>query len=277
MSHLVVLLSCEDQPGIVYQLTDTLLKLNANIIDADQHTTDETPHRFYIRVEFTLESFSDEDLYRHLMPLKEQLSATITWHDLAKPLRCALLVSKDDHCLHELLYQWKSQELAIDITGIISNHDLYQEIADWYKVPFHYVPSQPKAESESEILKLADQTDCLVLARYMQILSPNFLKSYHKPIINIHHSFLPSFIGAKPYHQAYKRGVKLIGATAHFATEDLDQGPILVQNTTPISHRHSVDDLIKKGKALEKQTLTEAVHLISEHRVISYRNKTIIF
>ena len=167
--------------------------------------------------------------------------------------------------------------LDINIQSIISNHDQYQSLADWYSIPFHYVPSDSKHLAETKIYDHTESTDILIMARYMQILSGDFLANYKRPVINIHHSFLPSFAGAKPYHQAFARGVKLIGATAHYATDDLDEGPIITQKVGMVSHRDSIDDLKAKGRQLEKQCLVEAIQAISEHRVIVHENKTIVF
>lgn len=277
MTHLTLLLSCLDRPGIVYSITHVLLDLGANIIDANQHIMDEQPKLFYIRVEFTVDSYDKHVITHALDALSLQLDATIQWFDMNKPLSCSLLVSKEDHCLEDILYQWKSAGLGIHVESIISNHDLYHEVARRYNIPFYFISSHDKQESERQILTLVKEADFLVLARYMQVVSPAFLSAYAKPIVNIHHSFLPSFSGAKPYHQAYERGVKLIGATAHFVTDELDAGPILVQNVAPITHRHSIEDLKLVGKSLEKQTLVEAIHYISKHRVMVHGNKTIIF
>ena len=192
-------------------------------------------------------------------------------------MKCSILVSKEDHCLQELLYQWRSNSLNLQIDSIISNHNEYQKISEWYGVPFHYISSISKHESEKQIQALTQSVDVLVMARYMQILSAHFLNHFNRPVVNIHHSFLPSFPGAKPYHQAFARGVKLIGATAHYATEDLDEGPIIVQKVASVSHRDHIDDLKQLGRQLEKQCLVDAIRAIAEHRVIVYENKTIVF
>ena len=276
MNHYVMLLTCQDRPGIVNEITNTLLDVNANIIDADQHSTDEQHGTFFIRIEFVVTN-GVAQLPELFDELENLLSAQIDWYDLYSPLNCSILVSKEDHCLQELLYQWKSGELNIHINSIISNHDEYKDLAQWYGVPFHFVPADSKHVSESQIIDLTKHSDILIMARYMQILSSEFLTRYQRPVVNIHHSFLPSFIGAKPYHQAFTRGVKLIGATAHYATQDLDQGPIIVQKVESVTHRDHISDLKRLGRQIEKQCLVEAIEKISEHRVIVHENKTIVF
>ena len=277
MTHLTLLLSCLDRPGIVNHITGVLLNLGANIIDANQHIMDEQPKLFYIRIEFTVINYNKNQMTVVFDDIAQNLEASVQWFEMNKPLTCSILVSKEDHCLEDILYQWKSSGLGIRIESIISNHDVYHDVAARYNLPFHFISSRDKKESESQVLTLVKNIDFLVLARYMQVVSPDFLAEYKKPIVNIHHSFLPSFSGAKPYHQAYERGVKLIGATAHFVTEDLDAGPILVQNVAPITHRYSIQELKMIGQSLEKQTLVEAIHYISKHRVMVHGNKTIIF
>ena len=271
-----MLLTCLDRPGIVNEITGSLLDVNANIVDADQHSTDEKQGAFFIRIEFVLANGEDQ-LPRIFDELSVELDADIDWFNMQEPLKCSILVSKEDHCLQEVLYQWKSNALNIMIDSIISNHDEYKSLADWYELPFHHVPSGAKHVSEEQIISLTQSTNMLIMARYMQILSLEFLSSYNRPVINIHHSFLPSFVGAKPYHQAFARGVKLIGATAHYATGDLDEGPIIGQKVAPVTHRHSIHDLKRLGQQLEKQCLIESIQAISEHRVIVHENKTIVF
>ena len=231
---------------------------------------------FFIRVEFVLPD-AVHNLDQLVRDLRTSLNADVEWYDLSKPLKCSVLVSKEDHCLQELLYQWKSNELNVSIDSIVSNHNEYAALADWYGVPFHYIPSESKHLSEEQIIATTQTTDMLIMARYMQILSAEFLAKYRRPVINIHHSFLPSFMGAKPYHQAFARGVKLIGATAHYATENLDEGPIIVQKVSPVTHRDNIEDLKRLGRHLEKQCLVDAISAIAEHRVIVHENKTIVF
>ena len=276
VTHYILLLSCQDRPGIVHEITSALLDLNANIVQADQHSTDDQQGVFFMRIEFVFFG-ANQALQPMVDHLKSSLMATVQWHDLATPMACSILVSKEDHCLQELLYQWKSKGLNIAIESIISNHNDHKALADWYELPFHFIPSDSKHVSEEEIIRKTQSTDMLIMARYMQILSADFLSRYHRPVVNIHHSFLPSFSGAKPYHQAFARGVKLIGATAHYATEELDNGPIIVQNVSPVSHRHTIDDLKQLGVQLEKQCLLDAIRAISEHRVMIHESKTIVF
>ena len=278
MNHYILLLTCTDRPGIVNEITSSLLYLNANIIDADQHSTDAQLGTFFIRIEFVcLNEMTDAEVQKSIRELEASLQARIKWFKKEEPLHCSVLVSKEDHCLQEILYQCRSGQLNIKVDSIISNHDQYKPVAEWYNIPFYHIPSTSKHDAEKQIIDLTTNTDMLIMARYMQILSAGFLHDYKRPVVNIHHSFLPSFPGAKPYHQAFERGVKLIGATAHYATEDLDEGPIIVQKVSPVTHRDHVDDLKRLGRQLEKQCLVEALEAISEHRVIVHQNKTIVF
>ncbi|MGC6367576.1 MAG: formyltetrahydrofolate deformylase [Candidatus Marinamargulisbacteria bacterium] len=279
MTHYILLLNCLDRPGIVHDITSVLLDLNANIVHADQHSSDDEHGAFFIRIEFVLTQTDDtaSEIAGMVAELEDQLTAHVRCFEKDQPLHCSVLASKEDHCLQELLYQWKSNELNIVIDSIISNHDQYQALADWYGIPFHYVASDAKHRAEERIMALTEGTDMLIMARYMQILSGEFLHQYKRPVVNIHHSFLPSFPGAKPYHQAYARGVKLIGATAHYATEDLDEGPIIVQKVAPVTHRDHIDDLKRMGRQLEKQCLVDAIRVIADHRVIIHEHKTIVF
>ena len=252
MNRYILLLNCLDRPGIVHEITGALLDLNANILDADQHSTSDHQGRFFIRIEFVLNDASG--VTNMASQLAIALSAEVQVVSLNQPLHCSVLVLRRP-LFAELLYQWTSGALNIVIDSIISNHDHYQSLADWYGIPFHYVPSDSKRESETQMLSLTSATDMLIMARYMQILSAEFLREYNRSVVNIHHSFLPSFTGAKPYHQAFDRGVKLIGATAHYATAALDEGPIIVQKVAPVSHRDRVDDLKRIGQQLENNAL----------------------
>lgn len=255
---------------MVNTITQSLLSVSANIVEADQYS--HSDHRFFIRIEFDT---NQSELNSVFDSLAIDLDATLTWTPLAKATRCVILMSKLDHCTQHILYQWRSGLLNIDPLCIISNHTDHEALADWYNLPYHYVPAD--SESESTILSLTHSSDLIIMARYMRILSSHFLTTYHRPVINIHHSFLPSFKGAKPYHQAFDRGVKLIGATAHYATANLDDGPIIRQIVTPITHRDTVDNLKKKGQQLEQQCLVDALHSLTTHRVIVHQNKTIVF
>jgi formyltetrahydrofolate deformylase len=281
----VLLISCPDRRGIVATISDFVFNHNGNILHADEHA-DEGSNLFLMRVEFDPAEFDIDlgdlgDFSRHFTPIAEEFE--MQWR-LARSnyrQRMIILVSKYDHCLVDLLYRHKSGELACEIPLIISNHPDNQPIADFYGIPYITipVPKDSKHQAEEKILGLLQQhnPDFMVLARYMQILSNEFVNQYPQRIINIHHSFLPAFVGAKPYHQAFTRGVKLIGATSHYVTEVLDDGPIIEQDVVRISHRDSLDDLLQKGRDLEKVVLSRAVRWHTENRVLLYGNKTVVF
>jgi formyltetrahydrofolate deformylase len=278
----ILLVSCPDRKGIVAAIADFVFQHGGNILHADEHA-DEGSDLFLMRVEFDPSEF-DIDLAQfaaHFSPIAEKFE--MQWRLARSNYRAkmAILVSKYDHCLVDLLYRHKSGELACDIPLIISNHPDNKPIADFYQIPFFVVCvlKENKREAEQKILGLLIQhdPDFIVLARYMQILSHEFVNQYPHRIINIHHSFLPAFIGAKPYHQAFARGVKLIGATSHYVTEVLDDGPIIEQDVVRISHRDSVDDLLQKGRDLEKVVLSRAVRWHIENRILLYGNKTVVF
>jgi formyltetrahydrofolate deformylase len=278
----VILVSCPDQKGVVATLSDFVFRHNGNILHADEHA-DEGSNLFLMRVEFDPTEFDIPlaDFAKHFSPIAAKFE--MNWrlaHSSYRP-KMVILVSKYDHCLVDLLYRHQSGELACDIPCIVSNHPDSQSIADFYRVPFFLVPveKENKQAAERQILALLEQqaVDFIVLARYMQILSPEFVNAYRNRIINIHHSFLPAFVGAKPYHQAFTRGVKLIGATSHYVTEVLDDGPIIEQDVIRISHRDSLDDLLQKGRDLEKVVLSRAVRWHIENRILLYGNKTVVF
>ncbi|MBZ5574054.1 MAG: formyltetrahydrofolate deformylase [Acidobacteriia bacterium] len=278
----VLLISCPDRKGIVAAISDFVFRHNGNILHADEHA-DEGSNLFLMRVEFDSKDFTIQlsDFSRHFSPIAEKFE--MRWR-LARSdhrPRMIILVSKYDHCLVDLLYRHKSGELTCDIPLIISNHPDNQPIADFYQVPYVVVPvtKDNKAQAEQRVLDLITQHkfDFLVLARYMQVLSNEFVAQFPQRIINIHHSFLPAFVGAKPYHQAFTRGVKLIGATSHYVTEALDDGPIIEQDVVRISHRDSLDDLLQKGRDLEKVVLSRAVRWHIENRILLYGNKTVVF
>jgi formyltetrahydrofolate deformylase len=278
----VVLISCPDRKGIVATISDFVFHHNGNILHADEHA-DEESNLFLMRVEFDPAEFDIDlaDFSRHFTPIAEKFE--MQWRLARSNYRpkMIILVSKYDHCLVDLLYRHKSGELACDIPLIISNHADNQPIADFYGIPYITipVPKDSKRQAEEKILGLLQQhdPDFMVLARYMQILSDEFVNQYPQRIINIHHSFLPAFVGAKPYHQAFTRGVKLIGATSHYVTEVLDDGPIIEQDVVRISHRDSLDDLLQKGRDLEKVVLSRAVRWHIDNRVLLYGNKTVVF
>jgi formyltetrahydrofolate deformylase len=278
----ILLLSCTDRKGLVAGISEFVFRHNGNILHADEHA-DEESNLFLMRVEFDPKDFTIQlsDFARHFSPIAEKFE--MTWRLARSDYRpkIAILVSKYDHCLVDLLYRHKSGELNCEIPIIISNHPDNKPVADFYRIPYETVsvPKDNKRDAEQKILRLLRQAspDFIVLARYMQILTNEFVNEYPHRIINIHHSFLPAFIGAKPYHQAFARGVKLIGATSHYVTEVLDDGPIIEQDVVRISHRDSLDDLLQKGRDLEKVVLSRAVRWHIESRILLYGNKTVVF
>jgi formyltetrahydrofolate deformylase len=278
----VLLITCPDRKGIVAAVAEFLYKHDANILHADQHQ-DAERGLFLMRVEWDLTGFALElaEFPRRFAPIADRFEMRWRLEDCRLPLRIALFVSKYDHCLMDLLYRHKTGELCCHIPLIVTNHPDAEKWASFYGVPFHQIPvsSDHKAEAERKQLDLlaAEKIDLVVLARYMQVLSKEFVAKFPQRIINVHHSFLPAFIGAKPYHQAFERGVKLIGATSHYATEDLDEGPIIEQDVVRISHRDGLEDLLEKGRDLEKVVLSRAVRWHIDHRILLYHHKTVIF
>ena len=278
----ILLIDCPDRKGLVAAVAEFLYRHNANILHADQHQDNEQG-LFLMRVEWDLAGFalSLEEFRRQFARIADQFQ--MRWRLELSSLRpkVAIFVSHYDHCIVDLLYRQQSGELACDIPLIISNHDTAQRIAEFYQVPFHLTPvtKENKAETEEQHQALLrdNAIDLIVLARYMQILSPEFVAQYPQRIINVHHSFLPAFMGAKPYHRAYERGVKLIGATSHYVTSELDEGPIIEQDVSRVSHRDQLDDLIQKGRDLEKVVLSRAVRWHIDHRILVYNKKTVIF
>ncbi|MFM8758430.1 MAG: formyltetrahydrofolate deformylase [Methylophilaceae bacterium] len=277
-----LLITCPDQKGIVAGIADFLYQHSANILHADQHQDAEN-NLFLMRVEWDLTgaALNNENFSDKFSPLAKRFDMQWQLKLSQKRPQVAIMVSQYDHCLADLLHRYQSGELACDIALIISNHLDCQRLAEFYGVPFHHivVNKENKAQAEAEQFKLFDayNIDLIVLARYMQILSPAFVERYPQRIINIHHSFLPAFIGARPYHRAFERGVKLIGATSHYVTEVLDEGPIIEQDIVRISHRDQVEDLIQKGRDLERIVLSRAVRWHIENRILLYANKTVIF
>ena len=281
-STATLLITSPDRKGLVAAIADFLYRHNANILYTDQHQ-DSTEGLFLMRVEWDLVEFT--------LPLAEFGAAfaeiadrfELQWRleHSGRNLRMAIFVSKFDHCLVDLLYRHNSGELHCDIPLIISNHADNARIAAFYNIPFEYIPvtADTKAAAEAQQLALLDEygIDLIVLARYMQVLSPEFCARFPQRVINIHHSFLPAFHGARPYHRAFERGVKLIGATSHYVTEVLDDGPIIEQGVVRISHRDSLDDLIERGRDLEKLVLSRTVRWHLDHRVLVYKNKTVVF
>src|SRR5579863_4588092 len=283
----ILLISCPDRKGEVATIADFVYRHGGNILHADEHA-DEESGLFLMRVEFDPKDFDIDlsqkdlaDFAKHFTPIAERFQ--MKWRlaqSLQRP-RMIIFVSKYDHCLVDLLYRQRSGELACDIPLIISNHPDNQALADFYKISYAVVSvtkdSKKQAEDAIHALIAEHHPDFMVLARYMQVLSNDFVNCYPQRIINIHHSFLPAFVGARPYHQAFERGVKLIGATSHYVTEILDDGPIIEQDVVRVSHRDTVDDLIRKGRDLEKVVLSRAVRWHVENRVLLYGNKTVVF
>lgn len=281
--HIATLLvSCPDRRGIVAALAQTLYGHGANILDADQHTDAEAGQFFQrIRFDFAQLHTDRQSLERAIGEVGDRFEMRTRLEYAERLKRVAVFVSKYDHCLQDLLWRTRSGELACEIPLVISNHEDLRELAEQFGAAFHVFPitkENKREQEEAEAALLAETgVDLVVLARYMQILTPEFLRAAGAPVINIHHSFLPAFIGGKPYHQAYERGVKLIGATAHYATPDLDEGPIIEQDVARCSHRDSVDDLVRRGRDLEKLVLARAVRSHLEDRILVYGNKTVVF
>ncbi|MCK1299707.1 formyltetrahydrofolate deformylase [Bradyrhizobium sp. 37] len=280
---MVLVLSCPDRPGIVSAVSNLLFEAGCNILDAQQFDDTETG-QFFMRVVFDRldNSKSKAEITASIQELAKRLAMTFTLRQSSATKRVMLLVSKFDHCLADLLYRWRIGELAMEVTAIVSNHDCnHLASTDLGGLPFYHFPvtKQTKMEQEARIWELVQETntDLVVLARYMQILSDGLSAKLSGRCINIHHSFLPGFKGSKPYHQAHERGVKLIGATAHYVTSDLDEGPIIEQDVERISHRDTPDDLVRKGRDIERRVLARAVRHHLEDRVALNRKKTVVF
>jgi formyltetrahydrofolate deformylase len=277
----ILLIDCPDRKGLVAATAEFLYRHDANILHADQHQ-DAERGVFLMRVEWDLEGFDLplERFAEEFAPLASRHAMRWRLERSSARSRVAVFVSRFTHCLADLLYRHESGELACDIPLIVGNHDDGRRLADFHGIPFHLIPvGADKAEAERRQLALLAEhrIDLVVLARYMQVLSADFVGRFPQGVINVHHSFLPAFSGARPYHRAFERGVKLIGATAHYATADLDEGPIIEQDVTRISHRDGVDDLVQKGRDLEKVVLSRAVRWHLEHRVLVYGGKTVVF
>lgn len=280
MREFILLFQCRDQKGIVARISDFILEHDGNILTADQHSTDPRGGYFFMRVEFILEDekYDRKALSLEFSPVAKEFSADWEIFDKSEPLRMGIFVSEPDHCLVDLLYLWSAGELKVNIPFILSNCEKHRKLAGQYNIPFHYVPATKDNRRESELLAYSlSSTDFLVLARYMLVLSPGFLQKYNKDIINIHHGFLPFFKGADPYAIALKEGVKVIGATSHFVTNVLDEGPIISQEVRQVSHKDNREDLIRKGRNLENRALAQAVSSYIDHRIIRHENKTIVF
>ena len=281
MNHAYILtLSCPDRTGIVHAVSGFLLERGGNIEEAAQYN-DPATGLFFMRVQFACDPVNEADLRTQLVSFAAPFQMTCNLHSTTQPMRTVILVSKEGHCLNDLLFRWKSGLLPIDIRAIVSNHREFYQLAASYNVPFHHIPvtAANKAEAEAKQYEViqSEGAELVVLARYMQILSDNLCRKLSGRAINIHHSFLPSFKGAKPYYQAHDRGVKLIGATAHYVTADLDEGPIIEQDVARVDHSKTVDDLTTQGRDTESQVLARAVKWHSEHRVLLNGHKTVIF
>jgi len=281
MSHTYVLtLSCPDRPGIVHAVSGFLLERGGNIEEAAQYNDHDTG-LFFMRVQFACSQHGPDELRTQLRAFAEPFSMACQLHAADQPMRTVLLVSKEGHCLNDLLFRWKSGLLPLDIRAIISNHREFYQLAASYNVPFHHIPvtAATKAQAESRQYEIIESegAELVVLARYMQILSDEMCRKLAGRAINIHHSFLPSFKGAKPYYQAHDRGVKLIGATAHYVTAALDEGPIIEQDVARVDHSKAVDDLTAIGRDTESLVLARALKWHGEHRVLLNGHKTVIF
>jgi formyltetrahydrofolate deformylase len=274
-----LLLACPDQPGLIARVSGFLAEAGLNIVDVDQHSSAEG--RFFMRMVFDhLPDGEREALeLRFGREIGEPFEMDYGFHDAARTKRAAIMVSREDHCLSDLLWRWRNGDLGGELVGVVSNHPDHRDQVEAVGLPFHHVPVEPgtKAEAEQQILDLLEGIDLLVLARYMQVLSEDFLRALGAPAINIHHSFLPAFVGADPYHRAYERGVKLIGATAHYVTAELDAGPIIAQDVTRVDHRDEVADMVRLGRDVERLVLARAVMAHLDDRVLLDGDRTIVF
>lgn len=278
----ILLLSCGDRSGLVSRISHFVFERGGNILELDEHVDSNEKH-FFVRIEWDLKNFSisASEIANAFAPLAKEFNAEWEINFTGKNLRAAIFVSKYDHCLQEILWRERLGEFNIDIPLIISNHEDLKSLADYYRIPYFVFPitKENKEEQEKKELELLKENkiDTVVLARYMQILTPHFINEYPNKIINIHHSFLPAFAGRNPYKQAYDRGVKIIGATSHYVTEVLDDGPIIEQDIIRISHKDTVSDLIRKGRDLERLILARALYYHAHHRILVFGKKTIVF
>ena len=278
-----LIIKCPDQPGIVASVTAFLKEHNANIVELSQYSINPKGGTFFTRIEFEMPNLKDQaqKMEQAFQAVAEQFSMEWQFNYVSDLKRVAIFVSKEPHCLLELLWEWQSGDLMMDIGLVVSNHEAAKEIVESMQIPFYYLPANKEIRKEVEARQLQllqdFEIDLIILARYMQILTPDFVAAHPNKIINIHHSFLPAFIGAKPYERAYERGVKLIGATSHYVTNDLDEGPIIEQDIGRVDHRDSADDMKKAGRKIERTVLARAVKWHIEDRVIVYGNKTVVF
>ncbi|WP_333600565.1 formyltetrahydrofolate deformylase [Flavobacterium sp.] len=283
MKKIIILIHCKDQKGIIAAVTNYIASIEGNIVYLDQHV-DGDQDVFFMRLEceFTENHFDLETIKANFQEnLATPFSMSWSVHLQQNKPKMALFVSKYDHCLYDILSRYSTGELNIEIPLILSNHEDLQPIANRFDIPFYHVPftKDNKEEGEKKQLEILEAyaVDFIVLARYMQIITPTVIEQYKNRIINIHHSFLPAFPGAKPYHSAFNRGVKIIGATSHYVTAELDEGPIIEQDITRVTHSHSIDDFIMKGRDLERMVLARAIKLHSERKTMVYNNKTVVF
>jgi formyltetrahydrofolate deformylase len=278
----VLTLSCPDKPGIVYAVSSFLVQHSGNIISSQQYGEPDGG-LFFMRVHFSvpLPGRPAADLGRDFSRVAGAFQMTWRLHDQEMRIKTLIMVSQLGHCLNDLLFRWSTGSLPVDIAGVVSNHEVFRGLTESYRLPFHYVPvtAATKPEAEARLLSVIDETDTelVVLARYMQIISPEVCQRVEGRMINIHHSFLPSFKGAKPYHQAYAKGVKLIGATAHYVTPALDEGPIIEQGLVRVDHSYSPERLVEAGRDVEAQVLARAVTWHAEHRVLLNGDRTVVF
>jgi len=280
-----LLITCRDARGIIAAVTNFIAEHDGNVVELDQHT-DPQHGEFFMRVEIEMAGFGlDQSSFASAWSADGRIRQRfdmrwwIYWGDHVK--RMAVLVSRESHCLNDLLWRWKTGELNVEIPVVIGNHPDLREPVEACGIRFHHLPvsRETKPQQEKRVRAVVEESgaDFIVLARYMQILTPPFVQDYQQRIINIHHSFLPAFAGSKPYHKAYDRGVKIIGATSHYVTEELDHGPIIAQSTLPVDHRDTIDDLIRKGRDLERVVLASAVRLHVEDKILVSQNKTVVF
>jgi formyltetrahydrofolate deformylase len=279
----ILTLSCPDKPGIVYAVSSFLVQHSGNIIDSQQYGEPGDGGLFFMRVHFSVPApgRSVDDLSKDFTWVAEAFHMSWQLHDKSERIRALLMVSQLGHCLNDLLFRWSTGSLPVEITGVVSNHEVFRALTESYKLPFHHIPVTPesKAAAEAQLMSIIDdtKTELVVLARYMQVLSSEVCKLVEGRMINIHHSFLPSFKGAKPYHQAHSKGVKLVGATAHYVTPDLDEGPIIEQGLMRVDHSFSANQLVEAGRDVEAQVLARAVSWHAEHRVLLNGNRTVVF
>ncbi|HKO78366.1 MAG TPA: formyltetrahydrofolate deformylase [Flavobacterium sp.] len=283
MQKITILIHCEDKKAIIASVTNYIASIDGNITYLDQHV-DADENVFFMRLEceFSKETWNIEAIKNHFQTnLATPFNMTWAMYTQDEKPKMALFISKYDHCLYDILGRFSAGELPLEIPLIISNHEDLKPVAERFNIPFFHVPftKENKEEGEKAQIELLKKfnIDFIVLARYMQIITPNLIALYKNKIINIHHSFLPAFPGAKPYHSAFKRGVKIIGATSHYVTEELDEGPIIEQDISRVSHSHSIEDFIMKGRDLERMVLARAVTLHAERKTMVYNNKTVVF